>query len=64
MIRDYLETKKWYWFTITFDLTPLPWHWQIESTRYYDWGYRGLFGPVGVMIMWPRKKEWTKSEEL
>lgn len=51
-IRDRLETKNWYWFTIRFDINPLPWHWQVEFTNYI-WGYRALVGPVGVFIMWP-----------
>lgn len=51
-MRDWLESKRWYWYTIVFDITPLPYHWQVEFTN-YGWGYRALVGPVGVMIIKP-----------
>lgn len=54
-IRDYLETKNWYWWTFTIDLHPFPHHWQVEWTN-YGWGWRGLFGPIGFMITRPYRE--------
>lgn len=53
-MREWLEGQKWYWFTLTIDITPFPWHWQVEHTN-YGWGKRILFGPIGVMMIWPQK---------
>ena len=55
-MRDWLEGQRWYWYTLTIDIHPLPWHWQIEWTN-HGWGYRGLFGPVGFMILKPLGKK-------
>lgn len=64
-MRDWLESKYWYWWTISFDIHPLPWHWQMELTRHYNWGIRILFGPIGVMLMKPHesRKQW-KTQQL
>lgn len=60
-IRDWLETKRWYWTTLTFEFIPLPYHWQREFTR-YDWGFRILFGPFGVSSYWTPKRVWDYDE--
>lgn len=63
-MREWLESKTWYWFTLTFDFTPFPWHWQIEYTNYNGWGKRILFGPIGVMMIWPYQEKENNERRI
>lgn len=63
-MREWLEGKYWYWWTFTIDINPLPQHWQVEVTRYYNWGFRVLVGPIGFMLTKPHesRKQWKKNQ--
>jgi hypothetical protein len=50
-LRDFLERRSWYWFSINLSFNIFPWHWETEWTR-YKWGLNVKFGPFGILILW------------
>ena len=54
-LRDYLETKRWYWFSINLSFNVFPWHWVGYEYTNYGWGKDWKFGPFGILVLWDRK---------
>lgn len=60
-VRDYLEGRKFYWWSLQFNLYPLPWHWQIEYDNHPGW-FKFIVGPIGVFVVKPFKESKNESE--
>ena len=54
-VRDWLEDRTWYWWSLQINIFPLPWHWQIEYDNHPGW-FKWNFGPVGIFIVKPYKE--------
>jgi hypothetical protein len=48
---DWLETQRWYWFSINLSFNVFPWHWEARWEK-YEWGRIVHFGPFGIAVLW------------
>lgn len=62
-MRNWLEGKRWYWYSLTINFHPFPWHWEKEFWNHSGW-LKVTFGPVGFILIKAFKEDNGKEVEV